>query len=69
MAKSMDRKTGMSETIGCGGHYVDSKAPSLPKGTFQAVGTFTDEGDMTSVNPRGTSVNNKTGNMQTGEKV
>lgn len=58
---------GMAEVIDCGGHHVPSKAPSLNKGDFQQVGTFVDEGDMTSVSPRGTSVNVKTGKLQNGE--
>lgn len=49
------------------GHYDPSKAPSLDKGQFQQVGTFVDEGDMTSVHPRGISVNSKTGKLQNGE--
>ena len=49
------------------GHYVPTKAPALRKGMFQQVGSFTDEGDMTTVTPMGTSVNSKTGKMQTGE--
>jgi hypothetical protein len=61
MAKSM------SGTVGCGGHHEPSKAPSLNKGQFQQVGTFVDEGQMTSVSPRGTSVNSKTGKLQNGE--
>jgi hypothetical protein len=65
MAKDM--KTGMSARVGCGGHHEPSKAPSLMKGQFQQVGTFIDEGDMTTVTPRGTSVNSKTGKLQNGE--
>jgi hypothetical protein len=61
-----DKKTGMSAPIDVGGHYDSSKAPSLKKGTFQAVGTYTDEGDMTTVTPSGTSVNKKTGYTQVG---
>jgi hypothetical protein len=49
------------------GHYDPTKAPSLAKGSFQQVGTFIDEGDMTTVMPRGTSVNQKTGKLQNGE--
>jgi hypothetical protein len=60
------RGTGMSETIDQG-HHVPSKAPSLAKGNFQQVGTFIDEGDMTTIMPRGTSVNSKTGKLQNGE--
>lgn len=61
-----DKKTGMSQPIPCGGHHDPSKAPSLKKGQFQAVGTFIDEGDMTTVEPMGTSVNRKTGKTQVG---
>ena len=43
------------------GHYDPTKAPRLAKGDFQQVGTFIDEGEMTTVSPRGTSVNSKTG--------
>ena len=63
MAKS---KTGMSEVIEQG-HYVPTKAPALSKGDFQQVGTFIDEGQMTSVHPTATSVNSKTGKLQNGE--
>ena len=49
------------------GHYDPTKAPSLAKGQFQQVGSFIDEGDMTTVTPRGTSVNQKTGKLQNGE--
>ena len=62
-----DKKTAMSGVIGCGGHYEPSTAPSLLKGQFQQVGTFTSEGDMTTVTPRGTSVNTKSGKLQNGE--
>lgn len=65
MAK--DYKTGMSAPIGCGGHHEPTKAPALMKGQYQQVGTFIDEGDMTTVSPRGTSVNTKTGKLQNGE--
>lgn len=57
----------MSDTVGCGGHHEPSNAPSLNKGQFQQVGTFVSEGDMTSISPRGTSVNTKTGKLQNGE--
>lgn len=57
---------GMAARIEEGGHYDPTKAPSLRKGEFQAVGTFIDEGDMTTVEPRGISVNNKTGKTQVG---
>jgi hypothetical protein len=66
MAKG-DMKTGMSSTIGCGGHHEPTKAPALAKAKFQQVGTFIDEGDMTTTMPRGTSVNSKTGKLQNGE--
>jgi hypothetical protein len=58
---------GMASRIMEGGHYEPAKAPSLMKGEFQAVGTFIDEGDMTTVMPKGTSVNVKTGKLQNGE--
>lgn len=61
-----DKKTGMSAPIDVGGHYDPTKAPSLKKGEFQAVGTYIDEGDMTTVEPMGTSVNRKTGKTQVG---
>ena len=64
--EKMDRKTGMSAPIAVGGHYDASKSPSLKKGQFQQVGTFIDEGDMTTVEPMGTSVNRKTGKTQVG---
>lgn len=57
----------MSGRVADGGHYEPSKAPALHKGQFQAVGTFIDEGDMTTVTPRGTSVNTKSGKLQNGE--
>jgi len=63
----MAKTTRMSERIAEGGHYDGTKAPSLLKGTFQQVGTFIDEGDMTTVTPKGTSVNVKTGKLQNGE--
>jgi hypothetical protein len=59
--------TGMAAPIGCGGHYEPTNAPKLLKGQFEQVGTFTDEGDMTTVTPRGTSVNAKSGKLQNGE--
>ena len=61
-----DKKTGMSSRISEGGHYEPSTAPKLKKGQFQQVGTFVGEGDMTTVEPRGISVNNKTGKTQVG---
>lgn len=60
-------KSGMAGRVDCGGHHEPSKAPALNKGQFQQVGTFIDEGQMTSVSPRGISVNNKTGKLQNGE--
>ena len=61
-----DKKTGMSAPIAEGGHYDATSAPKLKKGMFQQVGTFIDEGDMTTVEPSGTSVNRKTGKTQVG---
>jgi hypothetical protein len=58
---------GMAEPIECGGHHVPTKAPALMKGDFQPVGTFIDEGAMTSVHPSAVSVNSKTGKLQNGE--
>jgi hypothetical protein len=58
---------GMAERIDDGGHHISTKAPSLMKGTFQQVGTFIDEGAMTSVHPSAISVNQKTGKLQNGE--
>lgn len=57
---------GMAATIAEGGHYDATSAPKLHKGEFVQVGTFIDEGDMTTVEPRGTSVNVKTGKTQVG---
>ena len=57
---------GMAEPIEQG-HYVPTKAPALMKGEFQMVGTFIDEGAMTSVHPSAISVNSKTGKLQNGE--
>lgn len=62
-----DSKTSMSANVGCGGHHEPSKAPALMKAQFQQVGTFIDEGDMTTVTPKGTSVNVKSGKLQNGE--
>jgi hypothetical protein len=59
-------KTGMSESI-TQGHYLPTGSPKLGKGTFQAVGTFVDEGEMTTTTPKATSVNMKTGKLQNGE--
>lgn len=61
-----DKKTGMSADIPCGGHHDPTSAPKLKKGQFQAVGTYIDEGDMTAIEPVGTSVNRKTGKTQVG---
>ena len=58
---------GMAERVDDGGHHVSTKAPALMKGEFQQVGTFIDEGSMTSVHPMATSVNSKTGKLQNGE--
>jgi hypothetical protein len=58
---------GMASRIEDGGHHEPSMAPKLDKGDFQQVGTFISEGEMTSVHPRGTSVNTKTGKLQNGE--
>jgi hypothetical protein len=57
---------GMAAPIAVGGHYESSAAPKLKKGEFIEVGTFIGEGDMTSVEPHGTSVNVKTGKTQVG---
>jgi hypothetical protein len=62
----MRGKTGMSEMIEQG-HYVPTPGPKLGKGMFDQVGTFIDEGDMTTTMPKGTSVNMKTGKLQNGE--
>lgn len=59
--------TGMAGRVAEGGHYEPSKAPGLAKGEFQQVGTFIDEGAMTSIHPSATSVNQKTGKLQNGE--
>ena len=58
---------GMAAPIAVGGHYDATSAPKPKKGEFAAVGTFIDEGDMTTVTPKGTSVNVKTGKLQNGE--
>jgi hypothetical protein len=58
---------GMASRVEEGGHYEPSSAPKLAKGQFEQVGTFISEGEMTSVSPRGTSVNVKTGKLQNGE--
>jgi hypothetical protein len=39
----------------------------LGKGTFDPVGTFIDEGEMTTITPKATSVNVKTGKLQNNE--
>ena len=59
-------RTGMSESMEQG-HYISAPAPTLGKGTFQQVGTFLDEGELTTTHPKGTSVNVKTGKLQNGE--
>jgi hypothetical protein len=63
----MAKSSKMAERIAEGGHYDATKSPSLMKGQFQQVGTFIDEGDMTTVTPKGTSVNMKSGKLQNGE--
>lgn len=62
----MAKRTGMSEMIEQG-HYVPTASPQLGKGKFDAVGTFIDEGEMTSTTPKATSVNSKTGKLQNNE--
>jgi hypothetical protein len=57
---------GMAAPIAVGGHYDASTAPKMKKGEFAQVGTFISEGDMTTVEPRGVSVNVKTGKTQVG---
>ncbi len=57
---------GMAAPIAVGGHYDATSAPKMKKGEFAAVGTFIDEGDMTTVEPRGINVNVKTGKTQVG---
>jgi hypothetical protein len=57
---------GMAAPIAVGGHYDATSAPKPKKGEFAAVGTFIDEGDMTTVEPHGVSVNTKTGKTQVG---
>lgn len=57
---------GMAAPIAVGGHYDPTTAPKMKKGEFAAVGTLIDEGDMTTVEPRGVSVNVKTGKTQVG---
>ena len=49
------------------GHYVPTPGPRLGKGTFDQVGTFIDEGEMTTITPKATSVNVKTGKLQNNE--
>lgn len=60
-------KSGMAARVAEGGHHEPSKAPALAKGQFQQVGTFIDEGEMTTISPKGTSVNVKTSKLQNGE--
>lgn len=62
----MKSKTGMSASMDQG-HYIPTGSPKLGKGMFQPVGTFIDEGELTSTAPKGTSVNMKTGKLQNGE--
>ena len=63
----MAKRTGMSDLVEYGGHHVSTINPKLGKGTFDAVGTFIDEGEMTTTTPKGTSVNVKTGKLQNNE--
>lgn len=62
----MAKRSGMSEHIEQG-HYISTPSPKLGKGTFDQVGTFIDEGEMTTIMPHGTSVNVKTGKLQNAE--
>lgn len=62
----MRSKTGMSENMDQG-HYIPTASPKLGKGKFDQVGTFIDEGDLTTTTPKGTSVNMKSGKLQNGE--
>ncbi len=62
----MAKRSGMSEHIEQG-HYISTPAPTLGKGTFDQVGSFIDEGEMTSTKPMATSVNSKTGKLQNNE--
>jgi hypothetical protein len=65
----MAKKTGMSETIAEGGHYIKTDAPRLPKGEFQQVGTYINEMSDAVTNHKGIGVKVNTGTMQTGEKI
>ena len=60
------KKSGMAENIEQG-HYLATPGPKLGKGTFDQVGTFIDEGEMTTIHPKATSVNVKTGKLQNNE--
>ena len=60
------KKSGMADHIEQG-HYIPTTSPKLGKGTFDQVGTFIDEGEMTTTTPKGTSVNVKTGKLQNNE--
>ena len=62
----MAKKTGMAENIEQG-HYLSTPGPKLGKGTFDQVGTFSDEGEMTTITPKPTSVNVKTSKLQNNE--
>jgi len=62
----MAKRSGMSETIEQG-HYLHTPAPKLGKGEFDHVGTFIDEGELTTITPKATSVNVKTGKLQNNE--
>jgi hypothetical protein len=62
----MAKHSGMAEKIEQG-HYIPTPGPKLGKGTFDQVGTFIDEGELTTTTPKGTSVNVKTGKPQNNE--
>ena len=62
----MAKHSGMAEKIEQG-HYIPTPGPKLGKGTFDQVGTFIDEGELTTTTPKGTSVNVKTGKLQNNE--
>ena len=55
---------GMAAPIAVGGHHEVSIHPKMNKGEYVAVGTFIGEGAFTTVEPRGISVNQKTGKTQ-----
>ena len=62
----MAKRSGMAESIEQG-HFLHTSSPKLGKGTFDPVGTFIDEGEMTTTTPKATSVNVKTGKLQNNE--